>query len=61
MEYDPQGEYVRLWLPELAAIPGVQINQPWNLALAEQAEYQIKDYTNAPSFIAEFITAAAVK
>lgn len=61
VEYDPQGEYVRLWLPELAAIPGVQIHQPWNLALAEQAEYQIKDYTNAPSFIAEFITAAAVK
>jgi deoxyribodipyrimidine photo-lyase len=32
MEYDPQGEYVRLWIPELSKVPGTGVHQPWNLA-----------------------------
>lgn len=51
-EYDPQGEYVRLWMPELAAIPGVQIHQPWKLSEAELAEYKLKSYTISPSYVA---------
>jgi deoxyribodipyrimidine photo-lyase len=35
-KYDPQGIYVRRWLPELAAIPNVHIHSPWNMPLAEQ-------------------------
>ena len=27
MDYDPDGQYVRTWLPELAAIPGKEIYQ----------------------------------
>ena len=27
MDYDPDGQYVRTWLPELAAIPGKEIHQ----------------------------------
>lgn len=50
MEYDPQGEYVRLWVPEIAVIPGIQIHQPWNLSESERAEYQLKSYTNIPLY-----------
>lgn len=27
--YDPQGEFVRTWLPELAHLPGKKIHTPW--------------------------------
>jgi deoxyribodipyrimidine photo-lyase len=30
-EFDPHGDYVRLWIPELDSIQGVQVHQPWTL------------------------------
>lgn len=30
-DYDPQGDYVRHWLPELKQIPGEQVHQPWKI------------------------------
>ncbi|KAK2453920.1 cryptochrome-1 [Trifolium repens] len=30
MKYDPEGEYIRQWLPELARIPTVWIHHPWD-------------------------------
>ena len=29
-KFDPQGDYVRCWVPELRGIPDVWIHQPWN-------------------------------
>ena len=29
--YDPNGDYVRRWIPELAAVPGVVVHEPWKL------------------------------
>lgn len=28
-KFDPEGEYVRKWVPELARLPGKYLNQPW--------------------------------
>ncbi|WP_433034561.1 cryptochrome/photolyase family protein [Actinomycetospora sp. CA-053990] len=30
--FDPQGEYVRRWVPELADVEGKKVHQPWTLA-----------------------------
>jgi deoxyribodipyrimidine photo-lyase len=35
-KYDPQGAFVRRWLPELARVPDQFIHQPWTLPLEEQ-------------------------
>lgn len=35
-DYDPKGEYIRYWLPELASIPGDKIHEPWRLSGEDQ-------------------------
>jgi len=35
-KYDPQGAYVRRWVPELGRVPDRVIHQPWTMPLEEQ-------------------------
>jgi deoxyribodipyrimidine photo-lyase len=39
--YDPQGEYVKHWLPELGQIPEGNIHQPWLLTSLEQQLFEV--------------------
>lgn len=48
--YDPKGEYVKLWLPELADVPEDKVHQPDTLTVAEQNRVALKigaDYPKA--------------
>ncbi len=48
--YDPKGEYVKLWIPELADVPAEKIHQPDMLSYAEQEALHVKigaDYPKA--------------
>lgn len=47
-DYDPHGEYVRLWIPELSSVNNRNIHRPWNLSEIERSEYQLKSYTKDP-------------
>jgi deoxyribodipyrimidine photo-lyase len=35
-DYDPDGRYVKHWLPELQAIPAAKVHEPWKLQPVEQ-------------------------
>ncbi|MEV7507254.1 deoxyribodipyrimidine photo-lyase [Streptomyces sp. NPDC091201] len=37
--YDPRGDYVRRWLPELAGLDGPAVHEPWKLPAAERTRY----------------------
>ncbi|WP_330172294.1 DNA photolyase family protein [Streptomyces sp. NBC_01498] len=37
--YDPDGGYVRRWVPELAGLAGPAVHEPWKLPDAERARY----------------------
>ncbi|MFE0651415.1 cryptochrome/photolyase family protein [Streptomyces sp. NPDC059534] len=41
--YDPEGAYVRHWVPELAELPGAAIHEPWRLKGLDRAAYDYPD------------------
>ena len=40
-DYDPAGEYVRMWLPELATLPKEFIHQPWEMTHDQQRLFDV--------------------
>lgn len=45
--YDPRGEFVRLWCPELALVPSEKTHRPDLLTAAERTQYKIGNYPKA--------------
>ncbi|MCS0636786.1 DNA photolyase family protein [Streptomyces sp. LP05-1] len=37
--FDPDGTYVRRWVPELAGLTGSRVHEPWRLPAGERARY----------------------
>ncbi len=40
-DYDPDGEYVKHWLPALKSIPAAKVHTPWQLQDIEQKRYGV--------------------
>ncbi|MDV3000947.1 MAG: Cryptochrome DASH [Chroococcopsis gigantea SAG 12.99] len=53
-DYDPKGEYLRHWLPQLKFIPGDKIHEPWKLSPAEQKLYGVTIGVDYPRPIVDF-------
>ncbi|MFJ6636512.1 cryptochrome/photolyase family protein [Streptomyces sp. NPDC091376] len=41
--YDPEGSYVRWWVPELAGLEGPAVHEPWRLTGLDRAAYDYPD------------------
>jgi deoxyribodipyrimidine photo-lyase len=46
--YDPQGDYVRLWCPELAGLQGFAAHHPWTLSTKEALAYDLRKGVDYP-------------
>ena len=53
-DYDPQGDYLRYWLPELVRLPGDKIHVPSALSQQEQKEFCFKIGEDYPRPIVDF-------
>ncbi|MEU0132329.1 MULTISPECIES: deoxyribodipyrimidine photo-lyase [unclassified Streptomyces] len=53
--YDPDGAYVRRWVPELAGISGSALHEPWRLPAQERARYDYPEpVVGLPEGLARF-------
>jgi deoxyribodipyrimidine photo-lyase len=41
-DYDPDGSYIRQWLPELRRLPVPFIFEPWKMSADQQSQYNVK-------------------
>lgn len=57
--FDPDGGYVRRWVPELAGVPPDRIHQPWTMSAAEQATAGCQIGTDYPAPIVDHADARA--
>jgi deoxyribodipyrimidine photo-lyase len=57
-DYDPQGDYLRHWLPELAPIPGDKIHEPYQLSIEQQKRYGVILGVDYPRAIVDLLASA---
>ena len=55
--FDPDGAYVRRWVPELAHVPPRGVHEPWTMSDAEQAEAGCRIGTDYPEPIVDHAAA----
>lgn len=53
-DYDPEGHYLKHWLPELASIPAFKIHEPWKIDRKKQREYGIEIGKDYPKPVIDF-------
>lgn len=55
--FDPEGTYVRRWVPELAAVPAARIHEPWTMTPLEEAEAGVRIGVEYPAPIVDHASA----
>ncbi len=58
-QFDPDGHYVRRWVPELAAVPAKWLHAPWTLPAAEQARTGFTPGLSYPRPLVDFTASRA--
>ena len=58
-KFDPDGAYLRQWLPELAKLPGSALHQPWTASPAERQAAGFAPGRDYPDPVVEFAASRA--
>lgn len=57
-DYDPEGEYVKQWLPELAVLPVSKVHEPWKLLPVEQRRWHVRLGMDYPKPVVDLFKSA---
>lgn len=56
--YDPDGAYVKHWLPELRSLPASKVHQPWKLLPVEQQRFGVRLGADYPHPVVDLFASA---
>jgi deoxyribodipyrimidine photo-lyase len=57
-DYDPQGHYVKHWLPELTQLPASKVHEPWKLQPVEQQRFDLQLGVDYPRPVVDLFKSA---
>jgi deoxyribodipyrimidine photo-lyase len=57
-DHDPEGAFLRRWLPELAGVEGARVHEPWTMTEAEQRAAGCRIGRDYPAPVVEPVSAA---
>ena len=59
-DHDPNGIFIKKWIPELAKIPETHIHEPWKMTILEQQLYRFKIGEDYPAPIIDITQSAKI-